>query len=1801
MYLPPATDFITTREAAKLSGYTSDYLARLARSGEIVGRQVGRAWLISVDSLQRYLSAQRGRKIAHARALASTRADEYRAARLSIRPIAQIPTKPICVSGLPCQRHPFASRTLAFTVACAVVTSGALLAHGAFIPELATHTGVLAENVSVGLREMLGDMPSHFIAHIDAVHVEVTRSHIRVVGELAQLSAFVASPVLVSPDFSPAQLAMSLPMANPTTATLQSAATRIVSVQPAFTLGDLAASMRAVAVLVRDPALVMPILEGGYRTIGTRAYAAIHTMLDAYPALIERSGSLSLSLGAATRDGLATVSSVALREGRTLPRTLVHAGLTMGELAISGAHAAIGAYVSTAYGLSAAGPASARVAMALVGGIGEATLHIALATIDSAGDALYVGVSDSRTLAVQGARFLTHAPAIFEDGARLVWNNIGGVVEMSYSLGARLPAASLFAAVTAPTLTTGERAAFFTYTTINNIFDSASRSLASLFAPAPIIVVTPSPSSKDSPSSKISSGPAAQTSAPPMRSGPSAATPKIVYQSPVYTSPTYNTTTVVKGVSLDLLNQSLASLRSDLTSQMVALVQPVASQAATNVTTIQQVNMIQDLSNLIVRNGDFRGGIFDGGTLRGGISVSATTGSFGTLSGGTTTLGPLTAGATTLATTTITGSVGIGTTTPQWPLQIVNDTSPQLTINGTDTSANWSFRSIGGYLFIATSSKATFATSSVSALTVDTNGALTLPAYGGVVGCAQFSTTGLISNTGSACGSGSGTFAFTPETYAGVGVNATSTALWLKATTPFSLIASTTFVTNASSSQLTNSGNTWLTGLANRILSVDANGLVSGTSTPTAAAFFATSTSLASQFPYASTTAVSALTICLTGDSCRTTWPSSGAGVWPFTTTDTNYGVAVQSTTTPLWFKAPVAGNISLMASSTALFVYASTTALSSSALTSGRVTYAGTGGILQDSTNLTFDGTTLTANTLALSNALTVANGGTGVSSVADGNLVYGGVGGTAALVALATSTGGFLTNSYTTGRPVWTATSSLNVALANTTGTLAVNRGGTGLSSYTQGDVLYASGATTLAGTTTANLKTTLGLNLVENTALSTWAGSSNLTTLGTIATGVWNGTDIAVADGGTGASTFGQGWLHSAGGTSALTSSTSPTVLYLVATSTTLASQFPYASTTALSASGLSFLTGGFLSGASSTVTGNATFAGVASAFTPSPRASGATAALLFTGALDTGLTSSTEAPDIQFNIAQTKTHALNVDNATGITLQRSFLLSAPTETFAASSTAGAAVKTITDAATFGITGAPQVGTFAFNTNAYSLLIGTSTNSSLLNASTTNSYGLAVFGNAGATNNYAATFQGGNVGIGTSTPTWLLNPSSATASQLALSAGAGFSQWAFRNAGGLLYLATTTVAGTATSTTAALTVDANGFLGIGTTTPGQALSASGNILGSGTLALTGTTGTTTLATGQGFTIGDSQFVLQQGSGNVGIGTASPAKKLDIAGDIQADSQLQFTGAIGGYAQIQALNDKDLQLQTSGAGNIVFNPNSVEKMRISNAGLVGIGTTTPTWLLNPTSATASQLALSAGAGFSQWAFRNAGGNLYVATTTVAGNATSTLAALTIIGSSGNVGIGTASPSQLLDVVGASSPSLAIFDNSSATVGRGGTLLLQHTNTSGTRISYAGVNASAVSGGVGTEVGDLVLKAMKSGTLTEGARLAGTNAYFAIGMTTAQNTLSLGRTGSNSTTPGMDFFGTISTGDTVNTFNNGRIYGTFDGTTYATSRLTLAYATAANTFTDLLTLKNGNVGIGTTSPATTLSVAGNG
>ena len=68
-------------------------------------------------------------------------------------------------------------------------------------------------------------------------------------------------------------------------------------------------------------------------------------------------------------------------------------------------------------------------------------------------------------------------------------------------------------------------------------------------------------------------------------------------------------------------------------------------------------------------------------------------------------------------------------------------------------------------------------------------------------------------------------------------------------------------------------------------------------------------------------------------------------------------------------------GNV-VMSDSPTLTGNAIAATLSLTSLTSGRVPYAGTAGLMQDSTNLTFNGTLLTTNALTVTNAVTVSNG---------------------------------------------------------------------------------------------------------------------------------------------------------------------------------------------------------------------------------------------------------------------------------------------------------------------------------------------------------------------------------------------------------------------------------------------------------------------------------------------------------------------------------------------------------------------------------------------------------------------------------------------------------------------------------------------------------------------------------------------------------------------------------------------------------------------------------------------------------
>lgn len=99
-------------------------------------------------------------------------------------------------------------------------------------------------------------------------------------------------------------------------------------------------------------------------------------------------------------------------------------------------------------------------------------------------------------------------------------------------------------------------------------------------------------------------------------------------------------------------------------------------------------------------------------------------------------------------------------------------------------------------------------------------------------------------------------------------------------------------------------------------------------------------------------------------------------------------------------------------------------------------------------------------------------------------------------------------------------------------------------------------------------------------------------------------------------------------------------------------------------------------------------------------PTLATSGARTALTLTGAVDTGVTASTEQSDLYVNLGRTVTWATGA-----LTNQRCVRIAAPTLAFAGAST-------VTNAATLYIDAAPQAGTNATITNAYAVWVDAGT---------------------------------------------------------------------------------------------------------------------------------------------------------------------------------------------------------------------------------------------------------------------------------------------------------------------------------------------------------------------------------------------------------------------------------------------------------------------------------------------------------
>jgi hypothetical protein len=174
-----------------------------------------------------------------------------------------------------------------------------------------------------------------------------------------------------------------------------------------------------------------------------------------------------------------------------------------------------------------------------------------------------------------------------------------------------------------------------------------------------------------------------------------------------------------------------------------------------------------------------------------------------------------------------------------------------------------------------------------------------------------------------------------------------------------------------------------------------------------------------------------------------------------------------------------------------------------------------------------------------------------------------------------------------------------------------------------------------------------------------------------------------------------------------------------------------------------------------------------------------------------------------------------------------------------------------------------------------------------------------------------------------------------------------------------------------------------------------------------------------------------------------NLGIGTSSPAAKLEVRG---ADAAARFRGSNIQYLDVIATSGGAVRLDANNGNAFVFAQNTTEQMRLDTSGNLGLGVTPSAWASGTAFQvlTASVSSVGNSAQYMQNAYYNAGykyigsgyaslyeqnkfngtHNWFNAPSGTAGNAISFTQAMTL-DASGNLGIGTSSPATKLQVNG--------------------------------------------------------------------------------------------------------------------------------------------------------------------------------
>lgn len=374
----PTQHLISTKEASKVSGYHGDYLSRLARTGKIEGRRLGRNWLIDPKSLDTFLKQQRVHKIVSAQTLARLRTSEYRK-NTDEQSLANYSDRFTTSLGVRTGVSAFASQASAAVVAILIVGGAALVAESSYVPAIAAGLGSSAQNFSSGFGSTFGAMPARIISELlsmrrniahQASDADVRSSKILTLTSLtavqvneiaARANGYIRGPAFSAPVYvsyaqSEVRSRQTVEIPNLRNSTIGDAWRGRETAMEVFQK-----RIRAAYEVMSSPTRLSLSIRSGYQSMLTRARAVAIEPRAMYRSLVQKSHGALFSLGASAREWLSNA-----------PQFVNDMNLALGFSVIRAAHAAIGAEVALAYMPSTAAPASARVVVAFVGNVGDA-------------------------------------------------------------------------------------------------------------------------------------------------------------------------------------------------------------------------------------------------------------------------------------------------------------------------------------------------------------------------------------------------------------------------------------------------------------------------------------------------------------------------------------------------------------------------------------------------------------------------------------------------------------------------------------------------------------------------------------------------------------------------------------------------------------------------------------------------------------------------------------------------------------------------------------------------------------------------------------------------------------------------------------------------------------------------------------------------------------------------------------------------------------------------------------------------------------------------------------------------------------------------------------------------------------------------------------------------------------------------------------------------------------------------------------------------------------------------------------